>query len=142
PGRQCTRVVSSRPVAPSAVTVELGGFFARPRALEDAEIVEIIGKYARTAAIAKRAGFTGVQVHGAHGYLCSQFLSPRTNLRADRWGGSLENRARFLLEVVRAIRARVGPAFPVGVKLNTADFQRGGFDAGEAVEVAAMLEAE
>jgi 2,4-dienoyl-CoA reductase-like NADH-dependent reductase (Old Yellow Enzyme family) len=139
PGRQCARVVSSRPVAPSAVTVQLGGFFARPRALEDAEIVEIIGKYARTAAIAKRAGFTGVQVHGAHGYLCSQFLSPRSNLRTDRWGGSLENRARFLREAVRAVRRAVGDGFPVAVKLNSSDFQKGAFSLDDSAQVAAWL---
>jgi 2,4-dienoyl-CoA reductase-like NADH-dependent reductase (Old Yellow Enzyme family) len=139
PGRQCSRVVTKQPVAPSPVQLELGGLFARPRALEDGEIVAIIGRYARTAHVAKLAGFTGVQVHGAHGYLASQFLSPRTNLRADRWGGPLENRARFLREVVRAVRREVGADFPVSVKLNSSDFQKGAFSPEDSCQVAAWL---
>jgi len=142
PGRQTTRFHSDRPVAPSAVTVPVRGFFARPRALEEGEIALLIAAFARSARIARRAGFTGVQVHAAHGYLISQFLSPRTNRRTDAWGGPLENRARFLLEVVRAVRAAVGPGCPVAVKLNSSDFQRGGFESGEAVEVARMLAVE
>jgi 2,4-dienoyl-CoA reductase-like NADH-dependent reductase (Old Yellow Enzyme family) len=142
PGRQTTRFHSDRPVAPSAVTVPVRGFFARPRALEEAEIALLVAAFARAAEIALRAGFTGVQVHAAHGYLISQFLSPRTNRRTDAWGGPLENRARFLLEVVRAVRAAVGPGFPVAVKLNSSDFKRGGFEHDDAVEVARMLAAE
>jgi hypothetical protein len=80
-----------------------------------------------------------VQVHGAHGYLCSQFLSPHTNRRDDRWGGNLDNRARFLREVVRAVRAEVGPSFPVAVKLNSSDFQKGAFSLEESCQVAAWL---
>lgn len=139
PGRQCTRMSSSRPVAPSEVQLRLGGLFGRPRALVDDEIVDIIGRYARAAAVAKRAGFTGVQVHGAHGYLANQFLSPRTNLRTDRWGGSLENRARFLRETVRAVRRTVGPDYPVSVKLNSSDFQKGAFALEDSCTVAAWL---
>lgn len=142
PGRQTTRFHSDRPVAPSAVALSVRGFFARPRALEEAEIALLIAAFARSARIARHAGFTGVQVHAAHGYLISQFLSPRTNRRTDGWGGSLENRARFLIEVVRAVRAAVGPGCPVAVKLNSSDFQRGGFESGEAVEVARMLAVE
>lgn len=139
PGRQCSRMVASEPVAPSAVQLRLGGFFGRPRALEEREILDIITRFANTAAIAQRAGFTGVQVHAAHGYLCSQFLSPLTNRRADAWGGSLENRARFVREVVRAVRARVGPDYPVAVKLNSSDFQRGAFTLEDSRQVAAWL---
>jgi 2,4-dienoyl-CoA reductase-like NADH-dependent reductase (Old Yellow Enzyme family) len=143
PGRQTPRALTPVPVAPSAIGLRGSfGTFAVPRALEEAEIEAIVERFARGAALVKRAGFGGVQLHAAHGYLVNQFLSPRANARTDRWGGSLENRARFLLEVVRAMRSAVGPTFPVGVKLNTADFQRGGFDASDAVEVAAMLEAE
>ena len=142
PGRQTTRFHSDRPVAPSAVALPVRGFFARPRALEATEIGALVEAYARAAAIARRVGFTGVQVHAAHGYLISQFLSPRSNRRSDAWGGPLENRARFLLDVVRAVRAAVGPGFPVAVKLNSSDFQRGGFEHAEAVEVARMLGAE
>ena len=87
------------------------------------EIKEIVDKIAFAAQIAKQTGFTGVQVHAAHGYLLSSFLNPLANARSDEYGGSLENRARPLLEAVRAVRAVVGPAYPVCVKLNTADFQ-------------------
>jgi len=143
PGRQTPRFVDSAPVAPSAVPLELGpGTFARPRALEEAEILDIVARFARTAAIAKEAGFGGVQIHAAHGYLVSQFLSPRTNLRDDEWGGDDARRRRFLIEVVRAIRAAVGPDFPVGVKLNSADFQRGGFTEEASMAVIEALEAE
>lgn len=141
-GRQCTVMSSTRPVAPSAVQLKLAGFFRRPRALEEPEIEDIVKRFARAAGVVKRAGFTGVQVHAAHGYLASQFLSPRVNRRQDRWGGSLENRARFLLQTVRAVRAEVGPAFPVSVKLNSADFQRGGFELEDAARVAAWLAEE
>lgn len=142
PGRQCSRMSNAHPVAPSAVQLKIAGFFGRPRALTEAEILDVVERYARTAAIVQRAGFTGVQVHGAHGYLVSQFLSPRTNHRDDRWGGTLENRARFLLETVRAVRRAVGPGFPVAVKLNSADFQRGGFDLEDAARVAGWLAGE
>ncbi|MGW2849862.1 oxidoreductase, partial [Streptomyces sp. NPDC001274] len=85
------------------------------------------------------AGFDGVEIHAAHGYLLSQFLSPLVNTRTDRWGGPLENRARMLLDTVRAVRAAVSPSFAVAVKLNSADFQRGGFDADDARQVIGML---
>jgi 2,4-dienoyl-CoA reductase-like NADH-dependent reductase (Old Yellow Enzyme family) len=139
PGRQCTRFVTSEPVAPSAVQLRLGGLFGKPRALEEDEILDIIRRFAETARIAKLAGFSGVQVHGAHGYLCNQFLSPRTNVRTDGWGGPLEKRARFLREVVRGVRRVVGPGFPVSVKLNSSDFQKGAFTHEDACQVAAWL---
>lgn len=99
----------------------------------------MINRYARTAVLAERAGFTGVQIHAAHGYLFSQFLSPLTNKRTDKWGGSLENRARILIRTIEAVRARVAPQFCVSVKLNSADFQRGGFEEGDAIEVVKRL---
>jgi 2,4-dienoyl-CoA reductase-like NADH-dependent reductase (Old Yellow Enzyme family) len=117
-----------------------GGAFARPRVLEGAEIEDIIARFARTAAIAKQAGFTGVQIHAAHGYLISQFLSPRTNLRTDDWGGDAPRRRRFLLDIVHAVRSAVGPELAVSVKLNSADFQRGGFDEDESMAVVAALD--
>lgn len=142
-GRQSPRKVNRDPVAPSAVPMKgMLGVMARPRALDDGEILAIIERFARTASIARSAGFAGVQLHAAHGYLISQFLSPHTNRRTDRWGGSLDNRMRFLLEVVRAARGAVGPGFSVQVKLNSADFQRGGFDEGESIAVVQALEAE
>lgn len=142
PGRQCPKSMTREPVAPSAVPVKLAGQFAVPRALTAAEIQDIVARFGRTAGIAREAGFTGVQIHGAHGYLVSQFLSPRANLREDEWGGDPERRRRFLLEVVRAVRARVGPDFPLGVKLNSADFQRGGFTEEDSMAVVEALERE
>ena len=142
-GRQVPRRVSRRPVAPSPVPLEgLGPLFSRPRALDEDEIEELIRRWADAAALAREAGFAGVQIHAAHGYLVSQFLSPKTNRRSDRWGGDLDGRMRFLLEIVRAIRARVGDAFPIAVKLNSADFQRGGFTEEESAAVVRALEAE
>lgn len=142
PGRQMFAAMGEQAVAPSPVPVDLGQhskLLAQPRALEEGEIREIIARFATTAALAEQAGFTGVQVHGAHGYLISQFLSPLVNKRADQWGSSRENRARFLLETVKAVRAKVSPGFCVSVKLNSADFQKGGFDFEDAKWVATQL---
>ncbi len=141
-GRQSPKSVAMEPVAPSAIgEVALpGGLFAKPRALESEEIQEIIGRFAHTARIAQEAGFTGVQIHSAHGYLLSEFLNPLINQREDEWGGSLENRARLLLEVIAAVRAAIGSDFPVGVKLNSSDFQKGGFTLDECIAVVGMLE--
>ena len=139
PGRQCPRLVNTTPLAPSAVQLELAGNFGRPRAATEDDIGDIVERFARTAAWVQAAGFHGVQVHSAHGYLLSQFLSPRTNQRQDRWGGPLENRARLLLEVVRAVRARVGAAYPVSVKLNSSDFVKGGFTLDESLQVVQWL---
>ncbi|MGE4426192.1 MAG: NADH:flavin oxidoreductase/NADH oxidase family protein [Solirubrobacteraceae bacterium] len=142
PGRQALIVAGRhRPVAPSAVAPEIPGY-VRPRELTGGEIEEIVERFARTARIVRDAGFDGVQVHGAHGYLVSQFLSPRANQRDDAWGGDAERRRRFVLEVVRAVRAAVGPDFPVGIKLNSADFQKGGFTAEESAAVLEALAAE
>lgn len=141
-GRQSPRRISRQPVAPSAVAMQgFAGTFAKPRALTELEIEDLIARFARAASVAQRAGFSGVEIHAAHGYLISQFLSARTNLRDDAWGGDPVRRSRFLLEVVRAVRAAVGPAFPIGVKLNSADFQRGGFTIEQAMEVARALDA-
>lgn len=142
PGRQCTRIVSGKPIAPSAVQLKLLGYFARPRAMQSTEIRATIHRYAHAARVARETGFTGVQVHAAHGYLINQFLSPTTNRRTDAWGGCLENRARFLLETVRAVRSAVGNDYPLAVKLNSADFQKGGFTLEDSAQVAVWLEAE
>ncbi len=139
PGRQCGRLVSSRPLAPSDVQLKLMGNFGRPIAMTEADIQIALGGFTRAAAIARETGFTGVQIHAAHGYLISEFLSPKLNRREDDWGGSLENRARFLLEAVRGVRAAVGPDFPVSVKLNSADFQKGGFSFEDSLRVARWL---
>ena len=140
-GRQCQKVVNPRPKAPSAVKLGLpGGQFGEPQPMTEDDIEAVIAGFARCAKVMINAGFTGVQLHAAHGYLLSQFLSPRSNQREDQWGGSLENRARLLLSCVARVRAAVGPAVPISVKLNSADFQRGGFDFDESLQVAKWLE--
>lgn len=144
PGRQSPKGLNAENVSPSAVPFSpaLQAFFAPPRALTEDEIVALIQRFARSAGIVKRAGFSGVQIHAAHGYLVSQFLSPLTNQRSDQWGGSAENRRRFVLEVYRAMRAEVGPTFPIGIKLNSADFQQGGFSEDESMAVIQALHNE
>jgi 2,4-dienoyl-CoA reductase-like NADH-dependent reductase (Old Yellow Enzyme family) len=140
-GRQTPRRLTREPVAPSAVALKgMGGLFAKPRALTDREVTALVARFAVAAATAKDAGFAGVQLHAAHGYLISQFLSPLANLRDDAWGGDAVRRSRFLLEIVGAVRAAVGPAYPIGVKLNSADFQRGGFTLDDAMDVVRALE--
>lgn len=140
-GRQTPKHVNPTPKAPSPIQVALpGGQFGQPVALEGREIIELIGKFAHAAKVAKQTGFDGVQIHAAHGYLISEFLSPKANQRSDEWGGALANRARFLLETVRATRAAVGDDFAVSVKLNSADFQRGGFTFEDSLQVASWLD--
>ena len=140
-GRQTMKAVNPKPKAPSAVKLGMpGGQFGTPVPLSEEEILNLIGRFGQAARICKETGFTGVQIHAAHGYLISQFLSPRSNLRDDRWGGSLENRARFLLFTVNTVRQLVGPEFPVSVKLNSADFQRGGFAFEDSLQVARWLQ--
>jgi len=141
-GRQSPWYVTRRPRGPSAVRLDLLGNYCTPVPLTEAEILDVIGRFAHAAAVAREAGFTGVQVHGAHGYLISSFLSPVTNLRDDAWGGSLENRARFLIEAVRAVRRAVGADFPVALKLNSDDFRKGGFNNEECLQVVQWLNDE
>lgn len=139
-GRQTQKTVNPAPKAPSAVPLGLpGGMFGMPVPLTEAEILDLVARFANAAEVAREAGFDGVQIHAAHGYLLSQFLSPLANRRNDAWGGSLENRARFLTEAIKAVRAAVGHDFGVGVKLNSADFQKGGFAFEDCIGVAAML---
>ncbi|MCW2857779.1 MAG: 2,4-dienoyl-CoA reductase [Marmoricola sp.] len=143
PGRQVPAALPGVVWGPSDIAVDLGPRyskrFAKPSAMTGEQIAATIERFAITAAQAEVAGFDGVEVHAAHGYLISQFLSPLTNQRTDEWGGSLENRVRFLLDVVTRIRSEVTPTFTVAVKLNSADFQRGGFDADDARQVIDLL---
>eukprot|EP01116_Phalansterium_solitarium_P025450 TRINITY_DN973_c0_g1_i2.p1 TRINITY_DN973_c0_g1~~TRINITY_DN973_c0_g1_i2.p1 ORF type:complete len:448 (+),score=13.09 TRINITY_DN973_c0_g1_i2:135-1478(+) len=121
PGRQCPRSVSWEPVAPSDLPPVLTGihpYYAAARALTKPEITDIVERFATTVRILKKAGFSGVQIHAAHGHLISQFLSPTTNHRTDEYGGPIENRWRLLRDVVRAVRDAVGMKFIVCVKLN------------------------
>lgn len=142
PGRQLYANLGEQALSPSDVALDLGRFstlFSQPRALTKDEIEDVIQRFANTAMLAESAGFTGVQIHSAHGYLLSQFLSPLVNQRDDEWGGSLENRARLLLNVVTRVRQSVAADFCVSVKLNSADFQKGGFDADDAKWVVSQL---
>ncbi len=140
-GRQSPKTVVTEPVGPSAVEVALpGGQFGTPRALSESEIEDVINRFAEAARVIKETGFTGIQVHAAHGYLISEFLNPLTNLRTDQWGGSLENRARLLLTIVDRVREVVGADYPVGVKLNSSDFQKGGFSFEDCQQVVRWLD--
>ena len=140
-GRQTQKPINPKPLAPSAVKVGLpGGMFGEPVAMTIEQIKTVIARFVICADAVQHAGFTGVQIHSAHGYLFSQFLSPRTNLRIDEYGGKLENRARPLLETIRKVREAVGSKFPIAVKLNSADFQKGGFAFEDSIQVAKWLE--
>lgn len=135
PGKQSPKGLNASNISPSAIPFknDLAAFFETPREVTPEEIIDIVHRFGRSAAICKKAGFSGVQIHGAHGYLISQFLSPHHNRRSDQWGGSAENRRRFVLAVYAEIRKQVGADFPVGIKLNSADFQRGGFTEEESM---------
>ena len=141
PGKQAPKGLNRETVAPSAVPFrsDMKAFFATPRALEDGEVQALVHRFGVAAGVVKQAGFSGVQIHGAHGYLVSQFLSPHHNTRRDSWGGTAQKRRHFVLEVYRAMREAVGPAFPIGIKLNSADFQRGGFTEEESIETIRAL---
>lgn len=140
PGKVAVAPFDKRPVAPSAVRSSVPGYNLRkPRELTTADIDRIITRFARTAELAVAGGFNGVQVHAAHGYLVSQFLSPLSNRRDDDWGGDPKRRMRLLLEIVAAVRESVGPSVPVSVKLNSKDFTHGGFSDTDSLDVAAAL---
>jgi len=142
PGRQTPAALGQATLAPSAVPLDLGALskqFPVPREMTAADIAEVQQRFVQSARLAEQSGFNGVQIHAAHGYLLSQFLSPVSNQRQDHWGGSIDNRARLLLDIVRAVRAAVSPQFAVAVKLNSADFQRGGFSPDEAKRVVEMF---
>lgn len=139
-GRQCPKNVNPHPKSASDVKLEVpGGLYARPMPLTEPEIEALIGKFSLAAKACQEAGFKGVQIHSAHGYLLSQFLSPKVNKRRDRWGGSLENRARLLTEIIAEVRAVCGDDFGISVKLNSADFQKGGFDFEDSLSVIKIL---
>jgi 2,4-dienoyl-CoA reductase-like NADH-dependent reductase (Old Yellow Enzyme family) len=141
PGKQSTKGLNAGNLAPSAVpfSKDMAALFETPREATVAEIKDIIQRFGRSAAICKKAGFSGVQIHAAHGYLINQFLSPHHNQRNDEWGGTAEKRRRFLLAVYAEIRQQVGSNFPVAIKLNSADFQRGGFTEEESLATVQAL---
>lgn len=139
PGKQSPKFLNKEPIAPSATPLA-SDMFVPPRELKEEEIQEIIEKFTTTSIILKEAGFDGVQLHGAHGYLISQFLSPKHNQRQDKWGGNLDNRMRFVSEVYKSIREKVGKKFAIGIKLNSSDFQKGGFTQEESLLVCKALD--
>jgi hypothetical protein len=143
PGRQCPKGLNKETVAPSAVPFSpmLAAMFGTPRELKHDEILDIIQRFATAAAVCEKAGFEGVQLHGAHGYLISQFLSPLTNKRTDQWGGSIENRMRFLIDAYQAVRDATSENFIISVKLNSADFQRGGITEEDVITVFKAIDA-
>jgi len=142
PGRQMMAALGQETWSASAVPLDMGNLsnkFSVPKAMTVADIEQVQERFVRTAQLAEQAGFNGVQIHGAHGYLLSQFLSPISNRRQDAWGGPIENRARLLVDIVKAIREVVSAQFAVAVKLNSADFQRGGFSPEDAQQVVRIL---
>lgn len=140
PGRVASVPFNRRPIAPSASREPVPGYNLRkPRELSATEIQDLVRAYADTAARAVAAGFDGVQIHAAHGYLLAQFLSPLANTRDDHYGGDAAGRRRMLLEVVAATREAVGPRMPISVKLNSKDFQYGGLGEDESLDVARAL---
>jgi 2,4-dienoyl-CoA reductase-like NADH-dependent reductase (Old Yellow Enzyme family) len=128
----------SEPVAPSTTAWPTSK--TRPRALTTREVEDIVASFAQAARRARDAGFDGVQLHGAHGYLLSAFLSPFTNTRTDRYGGSVEKRVTVVSEIVAQTRALVGPDFPILVKVNGDDFVPGGTDIESFAELASEIE--
>ncbi|MGH1374382.1 MAG: NADH:flavin oxidoreductase/NADH oxidase family protein [Cellvibrionaceae bacterium] len=143
PGRQVYASMGGKALSPSDVPLDLGKhshLFPTPRPMTDTEIGDVVERFVITAKRAVEAGFDGVQIHAAHGYLLSQFLSPLTNKRHDQWGGDIQGRAKLLMDIVRGVREALPVDAAVSVKLNSADFQRGGFEAEDAKAVVAELE--
>lgn len=139
-GRQTNMFNKRHPLAPSSVKLKKMGLFGKPKAMSESDVENVIDAFVHTAKIAKQAGFTGVQIHSAHGYLLSQFLSPITNHRKDQFGGSIENRSRVLLSIIAKVRTALGKDFPISVKLNSSDFQKGGLTEEESLIVVKSLE--
>jgi 2,4-dienoyl-CoA reductase-like NADH-dependent reductase (Old Yellow Enzyme family) len=139
-GRQTPGDLNMKPVAPSDIGLKIPGKkYGTPKPLTNEEIEDVIERFIFTAKVAQDTGFTGIQIHSAHGYLMSEFLSPDINKRNDEWGGSLENRSRILLRIINGCREALGDDYPISVKLNSADFQKGGFSAEDSSKVASML---
>lgn len=128
PGKQVPKTIAKETVAPSTIPLGngLNKLFSTPRALTTSEVEELVQKFVTSAKVAKEAGFSGVQIHAAHGYLISQFLSPHDNRRTDKYGDSLENRMRFLKEIYLGMREELGKDFTIGIKINSTDFKEDG----------------
>ena len=144
PGRQVTTDFNSNPVSASDVQLEgnpMGMTFSKPHAASTDEIQSAIDGFAHAAEYLHSAGYDGIQLHGAHGYLLSQFLSQTTNKRTDKYGGSLENRSRLIMEIADEIQKRVPKSFILSIKINSVEFQDKGFDPEECKALCANLEA-
>ena len=142
-GRQTPYQINKTPMAPSSVQLKIPGRrYGVPKEMSVEDIKNTINQFVQSAKLAQEVGFTGIQLHSAHGYLLSQFLSPNTNRRKDEWGGSLENRSRLLIEIIRKCRVHLGVQYPISVKLNSSDFQKGGFSDAESFKVAELLNDE
>jgi 2,4-dienoyl-CoA reductase-like NADH-dependent reductase (Old Yellow Enzyme family) len=143
PGRQVADNIQKNPISASDVQLEgnvMGMTFAKPRAATDEDIKNIIEGFAHAAEYLEKAGYDGVELHGAHGYLLAQFLAPSTNKRTDKYGGSLENRARIITEIGQEIRKRTSENFILSIKLNSVEFQDKGFGTEEAATLCKLLE--
>jgi len=140
-GRQTPGAINPNPLSPSSVQLKIpGANYGIPTPMSVDDIEDVIERFIFVAKIAKETGFTGIQLHSAHGYLLSQFLSPDINLRDDEWGGSIINRSRLMLRIIEGCRAELGNNFPIAVKLNSADFQKGGFSDSDSIKVAKLLD--
>jgi len=143
PGRQVAANIQKNPISASDVQLEgnvMGMTFGKPRAATDEDIKNIIGGFAHSAEYLEKAGYDGIQLHAAHGYLLAQFLANSTNHRSDKYGGSLENRARLITEIGHEVRRRTSKSFILGIKLNSVEFQDKGFDTNEAATLCKLLE--
>jgi 2,4-dienoyl-CoA reductase-like NADH-dependent reductase (Old Yellow Enzyme family)/thioredoxin reductase len=137
-GRASSKVTGLQPVAPSALTAYPGA--EMPRALTQEEINELIQAHLQAALWAREAGFDGVDIHCAHGYLVPSFLSPLSNRRTDEYGGDLSGRSRFLLEMIHGIKGQLGKGFPLTIKISGDEYVEGGMDLGEMTKVARLAE--
>jgi 2,4-dienoyl-CoA reductase-like NADH-dependent reductase (Old Yellow Enzyme family) len=143
PGRQVESRIQQNPVSASDVQLEgniMGMTFAKPHAATEQEIADITDRFAHAAEYLEKAGYDGIELHGAHGYLLAQFLSPTTNKRTDKYGGSLENRMRLITEIAAECRKRVSSSFIIGIKINSVEFQDKGFTPEEARDLCQALE--
>ena len=142
-GRQTPYQINKSPLAPSSVQLKIPGRrYGVPKEMSEEDIYHTIDQFVQSAKLAKRVGFTGIQLHAAHGYLLSQFLSPKTNIRKDEWGGSIKNRSRILIEIIRECKSQLGSNYPISVKLNSSDFQKGGFSDADSLQVAKLISEE
>lgn len=143
PGRQCEQRIQKNPISASDVQLEgevMGMQFAKPHPATEDEIGCVIEGFAHAAEFLYIAGYDGIELHGAHGYLLAQFLAPSTNHRTDKYGGPLTNRASLIMEIAQRIRSRVPQSFILGIKINSVEFQKGGFNTEEAKDLCQQLE--